>query len=429
MTKRVRQLFPFRNRYSVHVNFSARVVSGIVRIQLQTHSAELAALPVDFSIEIIAERAIGHTTKTVVPDQAQDSWIAFHSHLLANGKYTIKWSAANSGGHLKIRVRNLGDVAANVKQQLVSDQVPLFLTGPCDSAIYRYDNDEIVPWYDRHDCHERLDALVKSGNVPADLEAPFRQFLDEGWFEIENHLDTKLIDQLTSAMGHAAAVGDSGFTPGSSQRLQRMHIKYDSFWDVTTYPKTQQLIDTLMQVPSTVCQVIGFINGTQQAPHQDAIHLSVFPRGFMCGAWLALEDIQPDSGELMIYPGSHRWKPVMMADAGIPKVHNSQWSTFARTVEARWRELAESSGVEPIIYRPKRGSLLIWHERLMHGGSRRLNKDLTRKSCVTHHFAQGSIIYYDSTGLPGKVIERDEKKRLLSRKTVRQLISDLRRGG
>ena len=80
-----------------------------------------------------------------------------------------------------------------------------------------------------------------------------------------------------------------------------------------------------------------------------------------------------------------------------------------------------------MIYRPKRGSLLVWHERLMHGGSRRLNKSLTRKSCVTHHFAQGGIIYYDSTGLPGRVIERDAKKKLISRKTVPQLISHLRR--
>ena len=53
-----------------------------------------------------------------------------------------------------------------------------------------------------------------------------------------------------------------------------------------------------------------------------------------------------------------------------------------------------------------------------------VQKSLTRKSCVTHHFAQGGIIYYDSTGLPGKVIERDEKKRIYSRKMVTQLLSD-----
>ena len=411
--------------YKVHVNTSAGVVTGLVRIQLETRDPQLQNTQVDFGVEILEAPQGAGATKRVTPGAAHTSWIAFHSHLLQNGVYTIQWRAGDCSDQIRVQVRNSGELANQVATQLHSDQVPLFLTDSCDSALYRHDNAALRPWYDQPDCHARLDQLLDTGRVPAELESSFRQFLDEGWFEIENHLDDGLINRLNAAMDHAAQTGDSGFTPGSSQRLQRMHIKYDSFWDVTTYQKTQSVIDTLMQTPSTACQVIGFINGTQQAPHQDAIHLSVFPQGYMCGAWVALEDVQPDSGELVIYPGSHRWDLVMMKDAGIDKVSHARWSEFANTVEVRWQKLVDQSGVRPMIYRPKRGSLLVWHERLMHGGSRRLNKTLTRKSCVTHHFAQGGIIYYDSTGLPGRVIERDAKKKLLSRKTVRQLISQI----
>ena len=411
--------------YKVYVNTSAGVVTGLVRIQLETRDPQLQNTRVDFGVEILEAPQGSGATKRVIPGEAHTSWIAFHSHLLQNGVYTIQWRAGDCSDQIRVQVRNSGELANRVSTQLHSDQVPLFLTDSCDSALYRHDNAALRPWYDQPDCHTRLDQLLEIGRVPAELESSFRQFLDEGWFEIENHLDDRLINRLNAAMDHAAQIGDSGFTTGSSQRLQRMHVKYDSFWDVTTYQKTQSVIDTLMQTPSTACQVIGFINGTQQAPHQDAIHLSVFPQGYMCGAWVALEDVQPDSGELVIYPGSHRWDLVMMKDAGIDKVSHARWSEFANTVEVRWQKLVDQSGVEPMIYRPKRGSLLVWHERLMHGGSRRLNKTLTRKSCVTHHFAQGGIIYYDSTGLPGRVIERDAKKKLLSRKTLRQLISQI----
>ena len=414
-------------QYTAHINTSAGVVTGLVRVQLETRDARLLHTPVDFSVEIIGAKTRTAITKCVTPGEAHTSWIAFHSHLLENGPYTIRWRAAAVNGRVSIRVRNSGELASHVASQLRGTQVSLFLTEPCDSALYENASDRLQPWYDQPNCHALLDELLDRGRVPAELESSFRQFLDEGWFEIENHLDDRLIKRLNAAMDHAAQTGDSGFTPGSSQRLQRMHVKYDSFWDVTTYQKTQQIIDTLMQTPSTACQVIGFINGTQQAPHQDAIHLSVFPQGYMCGAWVALEDVQPDSGELVIYPGSHRWDLVMMKDAGIDKVSHGRWSEFANTVEVRWQKLVDQSGAEPMVYRPKRGSLLVWHERLMHGGSRRLNKSLTRKSCVTHHFAQGGIIYYDSSGLPGRVIERDAKKKLISRKTVRQLISHLRR--
>ena len=396
--------------YHVHINHSAGLVAGIVRIQLETRDPALSQQPVDFAIEIIANGSLGRAAKQVTPEEAHSSWIAFHSHLLTDGRYTIKWTAGRQRGEAAVEVRNRGELATRVKEQLEADSVSLFLTEPCDSSLYTYSNEALRPWYDREDCHARLDTLLETNKVPAELEHPFRHFLDKGWLEIENHLDAALLERLNAAMDHAAANGESGFVPGSSQRLQRMHLKYQAFWDVTTYPKTQAVVDSLMQVPSNVCQVIGFVNGTQQAPHQDTIHLTAFPRGYMCGAWLALEDIQPDSGELVVYPGSHRWDPVLMQDFDIAKVQNAEWSDFARTVEAKWGKMIAESHVEPVIYRPKAGSLLVWHDRLMHGGSRRVSESLTRKSCVTHHFAQGSIVYYDSTGLPGKLIGRDEQR-------------------
>ena len=398
--------------YHVHINHSAGLVGGIVRVQLETRDPVLSQQPVDFAIEIFGAGSLGRAAKQVIPGEAHTSWVAFHSHLLADGRYTIKWTAGAQRGEEVVEVRNRSELATRVKDQLEADGVALFLTELCDSSLYTYDNESLRPWYDREDCHARLDTLLETNKVPAELEHPFRQFLDEGWLEIENHLDEALLERLNAAMDHAAAHGESGFVPGSSQRLQRMHLKYQAFWDVTTYSKTQQVVDSLMQVPSNVCQVIGFVNGTQQAPHQDTIHLTAFPRGYMCGAWLALEDIQPDSGELVVYPGSHRWDPVLMQDFDIAKVQNAKWSDFANTVEAKWGKMIAESRVDPVIYRPKAGSLLVWHDRLMHGGSRRVSESLTRKSCVTHHFAQGSIVYYDSTGLPGKLIERDERRTL-----------------
>ncbi len=255
-----------------------------MRIQLQTNDPVLAQQPVDFATEIIANGSLGRTAKQVIPEEAHFSWIAFHSHLLTDGRYTIKWTAGGQRGEVVIEIRNRGELATRVKDQLEADGVALFLTEPCDSSLYTYDNEALRPCYDREDCHARLDTLLETNKVPPELEHPFRHFLDEGWLEIENHLDAALLERLNAAMDHAAAHGESGFVPGSSQRLQRMHLKYQAFWDVTTYPQTQAVIDSLMQVPSSVCQVIGFVNGTQQAPHQDTIHLTAFPRGYMYGA-------------------------------------------------------------------------------------------------------------------------------------------------
>jgi ectoine hydroxylase-related dioxygenase (phytanoyl-CoA dioxygenase family) len=36
------------------------------------------------------------------------------------------------------------------------------------------------------------------------------------------------------------------------------------------------------------------------------MHFHSAPAGFMCGLWIALEDVRPEAGPLIYYPGSHR---------------------------------------------------------------------------------------------------------------------------
>lgn len=49
--------------------------------------------------------------------------------------------------------------------------------------------------------------------------------------------------------------------------------------------------------------------------------------------------------------------------------------------------------------------MLIWHENLMQAGSVRKNKAISRRSIVGHDFARGSVVYYDSSGMPGVLYE------------------------
>ena len=107
------------------------------------------------------------------------------------------------------------------------------------------------------------------------------------------------------------------------------------------------------------CQTLNFIHGSQQNVHQDVIHLTPFPPGYMCGVWVALEDIHPDSGPLVVYPRSHRLPRLYTSTAGIEKVRDpGQWGRFAANYEPMVSELIEQSGLQPLIYTPKAGSVL-----------------------------------------------------------------------
>lgn len=139
-------------------------------------------------------------------------------------------------------------------------------------------------------------------------------------------------------------------------------------------------------------QTLNFPVGTQQHVHSDSIHFSSVPERFMCGVWLALEDIHEDAGPLVYYPGSHKW-PILYNDA-IGKVAGTDTAEFAQPpFEEAWRALIDATGTKPEYFRPKKGQALIWAANLLHGGSRQNDPARTRWSQVTHYYFDDCAYY------------------------------------
>ena len=125
----------------------------------------------------------------------------------------------------------------------------------------------------------------------------------------------------------------------------------------------------------------------------------------LLAAWIALEDIAPDSGPLMYVPGSHRL-PYYQFEPG-RYVHD-----FARDGEPgilaaqKWdEEQCRAVGIAPTPFLAKRGDVLIWHHSLLHGGSVLENPSRTRKSFVVHftrrdHWLEAANRYEDPWGPP-----------------------------
>ena len=64
-----------------------------------------------------------------------------------------------------------------------------------------------------------------------------------------------------------------------------------------------------------------------------------------------------------------------------------------------------ASKYEKVTYKPSKGTVLIWHENLLHGGSLRKDKTIERRSCVVHCFSANTVAYYDATGLPATTLK------------------------
>lgn len=139
-------------------------------------------------------------------------------------------------------------------------------------------------------------------------------------------------------------------------------------------------------------QTLNFPVGTQQDAHTDAVHFSSLPERFMCGVWVAMEDVRPEAGPLFYLPGSHRWPPLnnsLIGRRGQGSALNSAQAPYAQG----WRMLREAYGATEETFLARKGQALIWAANLLHGGSHQTDPRLTRWSQVTHYYFDDCIYY------------------------------------
>lgn len=139
-------------------------------------------------------------------------------------------------------------------------------------------------------------------------------------------------------------------------------------------------------------QTLNFPVGTQQDAHSDSVHFSSLPERFMCGVWLAMEDIGPDAGPLFYYPGSHRW-PIMTNALIGRRGYGSDLGSAQDPYGPAWQALVEANNAQVDTFQARKGQALIWCANLLHGGSRQNDPCLTRWSQVTHYYFDDCIYY------------------------------------
>ncbi|HMF73333.1 MAG TPA: phytanoyl-CoA dioxygenase family protein [Flavitalea sp.] len=168
-------------------------------------------------------------------------------------------------------------------------------------------------------------------------------------------------------------------------------------------PEVLKIMSFLFDKEIAPFQTINFIYGSEQKPHSDSIHMTTEPLGYLAATWIALEDVEDGSGELIYYPGSHKLNYVMSED------YNTG-NSFLKLGEKNYAHYEEK--IESVIYQhnlhqnkflPKKGDMLIWHANLLHGGSPITKPDKTRKSIVTHYFAKGVLCYHEISQRPAVI--------------------------
>lgn len=263
-------------------------------------------------------------------------------------------------------------------------------------------------WVDRPDAPGLVEARLQQGEISAQEAEQLRQFIGKGFVvipgaiseaqvaainrDIDNmHLDSEryLVKYQGKQFGHPQGTG----LPDKC-RILDMYIPSEASLEAVLADPITRFLELVYGEPALAFQSLTFNRGSEQSMHKDISYVVVEQPLTLTASWIALEDIQPGSGELMYYPGSHRDEVFLFKGKHIAwnpkrdgKVTHVEYLDFIR-------QAARQRGVKEELFLPKKGDALIWHANLAHGGSAITRPELTRRSLVTHYCPASSAPNY-----------------------------------
>jgi hypothetical protein len=231
-----------------------------------------------------------------------------------------------------------------------------------------------------------VEANTEQGASAAQRE----QFERDGYLAIDGVADDETLDAIVAELD-----GLFGKPPYEEGGVHFFRNRIQDAWKIrenvkalALAPPVHSLLHDLYGRKPLPFQTINFLRGTQQSPHSDAIHFSSMPEGYMCGVWVALEDIDMGKGPLVYYPGTHKLPYLRPADFGV----EAKWDNYP-SYEEYVAELIEREGLEPQYGTVRKGQAIVWAANLLHGGAPQEDRSRTRLSQVTHFFFEGCKYY------------------------------------
>ena len=195
---------------------------------------------------------------------------------------------------------------------------------------------------------------ITERGLTTQMAAIARQYHTDGFAVIPgvvgHDLVMRVVEDMIEPLGESHRVQDAWKFSGAVRELAVM-------------PAVLDVLRTLYGREPVPFQTLNFEYGTQQRAHSDTVHFSSLPRRFMCGVWVALEDIDSRNGPVFYYPGSQRLPDPFFQRFGLEAGLGSY-----PDYEAAQEALLAAHGLAPVEFHAKAGDILIWSANLVHGG-------------------------------------------------------------
>ncbi|WP_207493271.1 phytanoyl-CoA dioxygenase family protein [Aridibaculum aurantiacum] len=245
-----------------------------------------------------------------------------------------------------------------------------------------------VPWVESPFFEEELEKK----NLSAEQKKLVQDYHNDGYVVISGLVPESLIDRTRED------VETKAFNPDFEIKTHRDHSRIQDFWmvsdaskELAIFPKILDMLELLYGREPVPFQTLNFRVGSQQRAHSDTIHFSSLPARFMCGVWVALEDITEENGPVFYHPGSHRLPEYDFTQIK-ETAHDTSYDDY-KDYEDFIEKIVQVNNFPKRKFLAKKGDVLIWSSNIIHGGSPVTKEGSTRYSQVTHYFFKDCYYY------------------------------------
>jgi ectoine hydroxylase-related dioxygenase (phytanoyl-CoA dioxygenase family) len=266
-------------------------------------------------------------------------------------------------------------------------------------------------WVDRRDAHDILEGRQARGEVSdADAEV-LGHYIEHGYVVFEKATDESVIDEYLAFFEaawddppeRAMLHWQRQYLPMDRKfhdevtKVGSLHLWFDRAQELIFPPRVLRFLTQIYERPPVAFQTMTMRNGSEETLHIDTGPLTLTEPMSMAASWVALEDVQPHSGEFQFIPGTHRLPELL--HYGTDKGHQGDYEEYDRILKSTLR-MGEERGLRTQTFMAKKGDVLIWHADLMHGGAPILDRERTRLSLVAHFMPLGVMpTFFDSSGV------------------------------
>lgn len=222
-----------------------------------------------------------------------------------------------------------------------------------------------------------------------DLENEKNIFFDQGFITF-NINDENLIDSVNADVNRLVKSGSyktnsAIYSYNEYPRIVESYKFSENCKKLALHTSVMDRLKFFYNLNPKAFSTINFLHSTQQPFHSDYVHFGTLPHRMLVGAWVALEDINPDSGPLQVVPKSHKLELFDYEDisAEKPKNLNSVKTNYGQ-YEAYVTKIIKENNLKAITPTMRKGDCLLWEANMLHGSPTCNNPNITRKAQVTH---------------------------------------------